>query len=271
MDTTQCDFLLMRYVPDPFRNEFVNIGVLLLGREDQFADVRFTHDWARVRCADPQADVDILEALESDIRQQLQSSAESRKQIVYRLQDTLSNGLQLSEPSALLSESPTQDLERLAQTYLERPKLRRESRLGARQRIVGEMRNAFEVAGVWDSLNKKIKAAKYTHRGDPLRIDCGYRPNGVIRLFHAVSLAAEPDSAKVLAFSYPALSEGIAQVEDAKTDLTAIIEDGLNREDDAIQFAIHTLERTSINVAPISQLGLLAERARKELRLAGIS
>lgn len=264
---TQCDFLLMRYVPDPFKNEFVNIGVLLLGREEEFADVRFMRDWARVRCADPQADIDILEALESDIREQLQSSSESRKQIVYRLQETLSNGLQLSEPSALLSESPEKDLNRLAQTYLERAKPQRESRLGARQRIVGEMRNAFEAAGVWDALNKKIKAAKYTHRGDPLKIDCGYRPNGVIRLFHAVSLATEPDSAKVLAFSYPSLSEGIARVEQATTDLTAIVEDGLNREDDAIQFAIQTLEQTSISVAPVSQLSMLAERARKELRL----
>ena len=66
-NSTQCDFLLMRYVPDPFKNEFVNIGVLLFTREDDFADVRFTRDWARVRCADPQADVEILEALESDI------------------------------------------------------------------------------------------------------------------------------------------------------------------------------------------------------------
>src|SRR4029077_7604714 len=132
-NATQCDFLLMRYVPDPFKNEFVNIGVLLLGRDNEFADVRFTRDWARVRCADPQADVDVLEALESDIRQQLQGSSESRKQIVYRLQDTLSNALQLSEASGLLSVSPTQDLERLAQTYLERAKPQREYRLGARQ------------------------------------------------------------------------------------------------------------------------------------------
>src|SRR5262249_50744177 len=130
-NATQCDFLLMRYVPDPFKNEFVNVGVLLLGRDDKFAEVRFTRDWARVRCADPQADIDILEALESDIRRQLHSS-ESRKQIIYRLQDTLSNALQLSEPSALLSDSPMQDLERLAQTYLERPKPSRESKLGAR-------------------------------------------------------------------------------------------------------------------------------------------
>jgi len=265
--TTQCDFLLMRYVPDPFKNEFVNIGVLLLGREDQFADVRFTPDWARVRCADPQAVVDILDALESDIRQQLHISSESRKQIVYRLQDTLSNALQLSQPSALLSQSPAQDLERLAQIYLERAKPRREPRLGARQRIVTEMRNAFETAGVWESLNKKIRVAKYTHSGDPMKIDCGYRPNGIIRLFHAVSLATEPDSAKVLAFSYPALAEGIARVEHAKTDLTAIVEDDLIQEDDGIQFAMQTLQQTSIHVVPVSELSEVAERARKELRL----
>ena len=116
-------------------------------------------------------------------------------------------------------------------------------------------------------MSKKIKAAKYTHRGDPLKIDCGYRPNGVIRLFHAVSLATEPDNAKIIAFSYAALSEGIARVEHAKTDLTAIVEDGLRREDDVIQFAIRTLEQISINVAPVSQLPGLAERARHELRL----
>lgn len=266
-NATQCDFLLMRYVPDPFKNEFVNIGVVLLDRNDKFADVRFTHDWARVRCADPQADVDILEALEFDIRQQLQISSESRKQIVYRLQDTLSNALQLSQPSALLSQSPVEDLERLAKTYLERPKPQREPRLGARQRIVSEMRNAFEAAGVWASFNKKIKASRYTHGGDPLKFDCGYRPNGVIRLFHAVSLETDPDSAKILAFTYPSLSEGIARVENAKTDLTAIVEDGLNREDAVIQFAIHTLEQTSIKVAPVSQLPIYAERARQEMRL----
>jgi len=262
----QCDFLLMRYVPDTFKNEFVNIGVLLLGREDDFADVRFTRDWGRVRCLDPHADLDILQSLENDIREQLQS-AESRRQIIHRLQDTLSNALQITEPNALLSQSPERDLEQLARTYLERAPVKRESRLGARQRIVAKMQDTFESAGVWDSLNKKIKAAKYTHPGDPFKIDCGYRPNGVIRLFHAVSLATEPDSAKVLAFTYPQLSEGIARIEKAKTELTAIVEDDLNRGDEEIEFAMETLQRTSIQVAAVSQLPGLAERARLELHL----
>jgi len=264
---TQCDFLLMRYVPDPFRNEFVNIGVLLLARDRDFADVRFARDWSRVRCLDPQADIEILDELEKDIRVQLQSSQDSRKRLLDRLQETLSTGLQLSEPSAMLSESPQRDLEELARTYLERPKTKRDAKLGARQRIVTRMQDAFESAGVWSSMNQKIKAAKYTHSGDPLKIDCGYRPNGVIRLFHAVTLATELDSAKVLAFTYPTLSAGIRRLEDAKTDLTAIVEDDLNREDNGINFALETLQQSSINIATVSQLPDLAERARTELRL----
>jgi hypothetical protein len=31
-----------------------------------FADVRFTRDWRRVRCLDPQADIEMLQALEND-------------------------------------------------------------------------------------------------------------------------------------------------------------------------------------------------------------
>jgi len=86
-------------------------------------------------------------------------SAESRNQVVHRLQDTLSTGLQISEPKAMLSVSPQRDLDELATTYLERTVPKREARIGARQRIVAQMQDAFESAGVCGSLNKKIKAA----------------------------------------------------------------------------------------------------------------
>lgn len=257
----------MRYVPDPFKNEFVNIGVVLLARDLEFTGVRFTRDWGRVRCVDPQADIDILEALEADIGEQLRGGAESRNQVVHRLQDTLSTGLQISEPKAILSASPQRDLDELARTYLERILPKREGRIGARQYIVAQMQEAFESAGVWGLLNKKIKASQYTRPGDPLKIDCGYRRNGVIRLFQAVSLTTEPDTAKILAFSYPILAEGIERIESAKTDFTAIVENDLDRSDEAVQFAVEALQRTSIHVAGLSQMPELAERARAELRL----
>ena len=52
------EFFLLRYVPNAVKGEFVNIGIILFERaanDAEFADVRFTNDWKRVRCLDPQA------------------------------------------------------------------------------------------------------------------------------------------------------------------------------------------------------------------------
>ncbi len=67
-----CEFFLIRYVPDPVKGEFTNIGVLLreAGRPDG-AQLRFTRDWSRVRCMDAEADIGLLEALEIEIGDRL--------------------------------------------------------------------------------------------------------------------------------------------------------------------------------------------------------
>ena len=73
-DRRQLEFFLLRYVPDAVKDEFVNIGVVMVepgANGGGFAEVRFTRDWRRVRCLDPQADVEMLEALEREIRGQL--------------------------------------------------------------------------------------------------------------------------------------------------------------------------------------------------------
>ena len=64
----QCEFFLLRYVPDAVKEEFVNVGVVLLESSGGWADVRFTKDWKRVRCLDPDADVEMLEGLEQEIK-----------------------------------------------------------------------------------------------------------------------------------------------------------------------------------------------------------
>ncbi len=72
----QCEFFLIRYVPDVVKGEFTNIGVLLreAGRDDS-AVVRFTRDWSRVRCMDADADIGLLEALEGEIAERLRLGA----------------------------------------------------------------------------------------------------------------------------------------------------------------------------------------------------
>jgi hypothetical protein len=124
-------------------------------------------------------------------------------------------------------------------------------------------------------MQRRISAARYTRPGDPLRIDCGYRPNGVVRMFQAVSLAGDVEGAKVLAFSAADLTEGIARVESATLELTAIVEplrdvageDVEEEEQASYRFGVETMERAHIRVLTTSDLGRVAETARRELRV----
>jgi len=265
-----CEFFLVRYVPDPVKNEFVNIGVLLreAGRPES-AVVRFTKDWSRVRCVDPDADTSMLEALEAEVRRRL---LEDGQPVMKVLEDSFSNQLQITPPKACLAESVAAETEQLMALYVETRKRESTVRRSGRAAIHAKMRTEFERAGVWDLMRKRIAVASYTQPGDPLRIDCGYRPNGVIRMFHAVSLEADSELAKVLAFSAPGLADGIRRVENAELELTAIVEPVKGRADDEerlaqYRFAVETMEAQKIRVLTTNDVVRAAETARRELRV----
>lgn len=269
-----CEFHLVRYVPDVVKGEFVNIGVLLreAGAPPESTVVRFTRDWSRVRCMDASADIAMLESLEGEIAVRLHEVSDY-KPLLTILEDTLANSLQITEPRACLAESIAAELEQLMRLYVE--PLRVAADLTARRRtgraaLGATMRSEFEHAGVWPLLRKRIAASLYTAPGDPLKLDCGYRPNGVIRIFHAVSLENDLEAAKVLAFSAPQLREGVRRVEQADLELTAIVEPSTQFEGEAAdgyRFGIETMERQAIRVAPISEMVQIAERARIEMHL----
>jgi hypothetical protein len=259
----QCEVYLLRYVPDAVKDEFVNLGVVLLETgegADLFTDVRFTRDWRRVRCLDPEADVELLESFEEEIRRMLQSRAAEvinyrgpmlrRDWLLRLLEDGMSNTLQITPAKAVLTESPQKELGELAQMYLESASHARRAQSGRRV-IYAAMREAFEGVGVWALGRRDIALANYGAKGDPLKIDFGYRPNGVIKMFQAVSLGTDVDAAKVLAFSYPSLREGLLRAENAGSELTAVVEDGPNE----------------IHAAAVSEMPEYAERARLEMHL----
>jgi hypothetical protein len=276
-DLKQCEFFLLRYVPDVVKGEFVNVGVVLLESGDGgFTDVRFTRDWRRARCLDPELDIELLESYESELRRLLQSQVPEiinyrgpmsrREWLLALMQQSFSGALDLAPMTAVLTDSPPAELGKLAQAYLE--SAARGRRVPAGRRVIfNTMREAFEHAGVWELMLKNIEVARYTRQGDPLKIDCGYRSNGVIHLFHALSLATDVDSAKVLAFSYSDLREGLNAAEHAMSDMTAITEDGLNLHDEGVAFALATLQNSDIAVARVSQMPEIAEQARTELKL----
>ena len=263
----QCRFFLLRYAPDAIKNEFVNIGLVLLPPGGA-AEVRFTHDWSRVRCLDPQADIDMLEALEADLRHKLREMNGDHEFLLRRLQDSFSNALQPSEFQGCLAESPADEADELARLYLDRPRQRRTRELSTRQAIYQRMRSEFETVGVWPLMRHDVSVAQYTRSGDPLKIDCGYSPNGTVKLFHAVSLTADVNAAKVLAFTFPQLQAGIHRAEGKRAELTAVVEDNLPAGDEALDFAKNTLREQQIRIALASDLPELAATAARDLHLS---
>jgi len=269
-----CEFQLLRYVPDAVRNEYVHIGVIL--REQGSADpaqiaVRFTKDWRRVRCLDPDADTALLESMEGDLRRRLQQDTDGR--MMKLLDEALSLNVQMTSPKAYLAESLPAGVEELMRLYIDPPPRERVPRLSGRAAIQAKMRTEFEKAGVWDLLRKRIAASEYTRPGDPLRIDMGYRPNGLIRMFHAVSLEPGVEMAKVLAFSAASLRAGVERVEKASLELTAVIEPAAKlgateAEPERLQmyrFGVDTMEESHIRVLTTADMDRVAETARREL------
>jgi hypothetical protein len=286
-----CEFRLLRYVPDAVRNECVHIGVILreatadnsgmtkLGKaesgqvEPGKIEVRFTRDWRRVRCLDPDADTALLEGMEGELRRRLEGETGGR--LMRLLEESLSLNVQMTEPKAYLAESLPAGMEELMRLYVEAPARERAPRLSGRAAIQARMRSEFEHAGVWDLLRKRIAASEYTRPGDPLRIDMGYRPNGIVRMFHAVSFDPGLEMAKVLAFSAAALRAGVERVEKAELELTAVIEPaarvGATDEEperlELYRFGVETMEEHRIRVLTTSDLGRVAETARRELHV----
>jgi hypothetical protein len=180
----------------------------------------------------------------------------------------------MTEPKAYLAESLPAGMEELMRLYVEPPPREKIPRLSGRAAIQNRMRSEFERAGVWELMRKRIAASDYTRPGDPLRIDAGYRPNGVIRMFHAVSLEPGVEMAKVLAFSAAGLRAGVQRVEKAELELTAVIEPaarlGATAEEperlEMYRFGVETMEEHSIRVMTTADLGRMAETARRELR-----
>src|SRR5260370_34759207 len=95
LEQQRCNFFLLRYVPDAVKNEFVNVGLVLLPQAGE-AELRFTRDWSRVKCLDPQADLELLEAMEGDLREKLRVVNGDRDFILRKIQDSFSNALQPS-------------------------------------------------------------------------------------------------------------------------------------------------------------------------------
>jgi len=259
-----CRFFLLRYVPDAVKTEFVNFGLVLLPPAGP-AEVRFTRDFSTLQGLDPAADLDLLAALEADLRRQLAETSGPGDMLLQRIGDSFSNGVQASEMKACLADSPAQEADLLARIYLEHARFARTRESSRRDVILQGVQSAFEKTGVWRLMQHRIAASTYTHPGDPLRIDCGYGLPGRIKMFHAVSLQSDPNSAKVLAYTFPRMAEGMRRQTSMAAELTVVIDQQPEQPEDAVLFAMETLRQQSINLVQLAELPVIAATAAQDL------
>jgi hypothetical protein len=265
----QLEFFLLRYVPDAVKGEFVNFGLVTLadgGSGVELIDVRFTKDRSRIVCLDPGCDLDVLNALQKEIQQEI-GQTRDRAALMKRMEDSFSGVVQISAMMPVLTEKTAlQEIDDVARIFLEIPKLKRVREPAGRQRILDTIRTEFEKAGVL-SLMSPIPAEPYSRPGDPFEFDFGYRIGSELKMFHAVSMRGNVDSAVLLASRYSRIAPAIARLAEAVPLLTAVIENELDETRAEIGFALEMMRESKIVVSRTTEMPKIAEKARMELRV----
>lgn len=116
----QLEFFVVRYVPKVTAKQFVNIAVVMLESNVDskgFAEVRFADSWKQVKSLDPGADIEMLDALKDEFREQFQDVTQ-RGALLRLLEDSFSNVVQLSPRKGCFADDPHQELALLASMYL---------------------------------------------------------------------------------------------------------------------------------------------------------
>jgi hypothetical protein len=261
----QCAFLLVQYVPDLVRGEFLNIGLFLHCPEEKYLGCLFTDDLRRVKRFHPQADLEFLREIQSDFEEQIDEHGENLDRYVGYIQNAFSNLLQVAPPRACLLRDPQSEIQDLFARYIS-PRTGTLEREDTRLRIKQRLTSALVHAGVWERLEKRIAAYQWTHPGDSFTFDYGYRPvevagkpNGHVRFIHALSLKRDSELAKVLLYTL----DHVRRKEPA--DLTAIVEGLPGQGDEPAVLCHRILEEGKISVQPLAGVEAFAQSLRSEL------
>jgi len=263
------EFLLLRYVPDAVKEEPVNFGLIVLqnlGNGAELVDVRFPRNWERVLRADPQADINVLEALGKELREEI-GKPKDQSALLRTIGDSFSGVFQVSESIPVLTDRPiAEEILTVARMYLEGPKRQSLHEPVGRRAILDKMTRGFEEAGVSEFV-LPVPVEMYTKPGDPFAFDFGYktRTGREIKLFQAVSMRTSVDAAVLLAARYPTIEPEMARLTKVTPILRAVIEDGLNEQESAIRFALEMMREAGIKVSRLVEMPDIARTARIDL------
>lgn len=262
-----CSFFLVRYVPDLVRDEGLNIGLFLHSPEQEYLDCLFTNDFGRIKRLHPQADLELLRELQPHFEQQIKEHESDLGGYIREMQESYSNLIQVTPSRSCLTADPRSEIQELFARYVGTP-VGGSVQQDTRMRIKQALTSALDRAGVLrlKLFEKHIPAELWTKKGDPFSFDYGYkplrvggRPNGHIKLIHALSLKRDTELAKVLAYTVDRVRER------EPADLTAVVEARASAADEIAQASQDILEERRIVIQPLAGVDEYAQSVRREL------
>lgn len=246
-----CAYHVVRYQPNLIRDEWVNIGILLLDPATGRVRQRWLDepaDLARLRRLHPAADEELLLGLPAEFERQFAGRELDAEAILEKFDETLSNAVQLAPRKGLLAADPDAELDRLFREQVEPV---REPRRGpAEVRTRGDVRaraaDFFRSERILRLMQRSVRVEEFTAPGDPMRIDFAYRRNGTRGFVHALALGRDPGQAKLLAYTADAIRSKIA-----RSEFLAVTEREPAPGNPRDKFVSEILEDTGVRVVPI--------------------
>ncbi|MGB8799832.1 MAG: DUF3037 domain-containing protein [Candidatus Acidiferrales bacterium] len=258
------EYRILRYMPNSLRDEWVNIGVLLQETSGARRAMRLIEEpaeFARVRRVHPEADEDLLRSLPAEFDARLRGPAAEVALYLQKLDQNLSNMLQLSPPKGLLADNFDVELDRIYRQQVTPPTRRAAGLLqNTRDWMRDKLNDVFRRHRILGMLEHRVRVEGFTQPGDPMRLDYGYQ-NGVRGFIQSVSLRRDLPQAKALAYT-----AGCIHARDRLAEITAITDTAPDAENPRHVFVEKLFAGEGIRIVAMSQIEGFAEELRQRIQ-----
>jgi hypothetical protein len=272
-------YRVLRYAPDPVRDEWVNIGVLVFdpGGERRLRLIEEPEEFARVRRLYPTVDESVLRLLRNNLEDRLANASQlfpgngeahgggngrpDWLKLLGKWDETLSLLLQLAPKKGVYASDIDAETERLYADHVA-PK-RGGARVGApgsRGMIRSYCAQVLRQARLWDRMQKGVRAEEFTFPGDPMRIDYGYRRNGTRGFVQTLSVTRAPGDVKALAYTVERIRGKLSS-----SEFTAVTDVHLIAENERHRFVQDTLRDVRVEAVPMEGFAVWAAKMRPSI------
>lgn len=254
-------------------------------------ELQLDNDFRWAKEIDPFFEAEIIQKFAESVLEDLRSHDMHRSSggtevsghawMMQMIEKNCSNALEFPKLGEFVIAKPLTRIAELTREYCDLPAFERDAISGGRRFILRVMRDAFEDAGVLYKITSNIALSEYTRKGDPRRIDFGWKgyrypqladtgsvvKEDVYRMYHALSFTQGIQNALSLGATFRDVQKLISQQKQMRVMLTAVTGPELNRDDEEAKFALHELATSGIEVVDVSMANVIANQAKLELRV----